>query len=46
MVIEVTFDHDALSDVLERMTEFLRGCGFMFNGELGIVDEDGREVEP
>ena len=29
------------SDILEKYTEFLRGCGFVFNGQVDIVsDED------
>jgi hypothetical protein len=34
------FEADYLYDVIERFEEFLRGCGFYFNGRLEIVDED------
>lgn len=27
-----------LTDVLERFTEFLRGCGYRFDGDVEIVD--------
>ena len=34
------FDTDYLYDVLDRTEEFLRGCGFYFNGRLEIVEEE------
>lgn len=43
--IAVSFDADALSEVLERFEEFLRGCGYCADGTLDFVDEDG-EVRP
>jgi rubrerythrin len=34
------FRTDYLPDVLENTELFLRGCGFYFEGQLDIVDED------
>lgn len=34
------FDTEYLFDVLERFEEFLKGCGYHFNGTLDFVDED------
>ena len=36
------FDTEYLFDVLERFEEFLRGCGYHFNGVLDFVEEDGQ----
>lgn len=33
------FNYDHIDSVLQGMTDFLRGCGFVFDGELQIVDE-------
>jgi hypothetical protein len=33
------FDSDYLYDVVERFEEFLRGCGYFFDGRLDIVNE-------
>jgi hypothetical protein len=39
--VTYTFHTDTLTGVLEKYTEFLRGCGFVFNGQVDIVsDED------
>ena len=32
--------HDGLEGVLEDITAFLRGCGFVIDGHLDIVKED------
>ncbi len=42
----VEFEADALQDVLERFTDFLRGSGYHFDGYLDIVpfDEDIPEM--
>lgn len=33
------FNYDHIDSVLQGMTNFLRGCGFVFDGELQIVDD-------
>ena len=33
------FREEELGEVIENFTEFLRGCGFYFEGELQIVDK-------
>jgi len=33
------FDSEYLYDVVERFEEFLRGCGYYFEGRLDIVNE-------
>lgn len=38
------FDTEYLFDVLERFEEFLRGCGYVFNGTLDFVQEDGQTM--
>lgn len=40
------FEADYLYDVIERFEEFLRGCGFYFNGRLEIVDEESDNLSP
>ncbi len=34
------FNKELLSDVLMRMQDFLKGCGYVFDGTLDIVPED------
>ena len=34
---------ESLPDVLEAFTSFLRGCGFYFEGEVAILEEDDYE---
>ena len=43
--IVCTFDAESLSDVLERVEEFLRGCGYSFDGVLDFVDEDETSID-
>ena len=38
------FEYEQLGDVLERIREFLLGCGYQINGEL-VVLEDEPEVQ-
>ena len=40
--LEVThiFEEETLDVVLRRTEDFLRGCGFIFDGHLGIIEED------
>ena len=41
--ITFKFEEEMLYDVLAQFKEFLRGCGYYFDGELEIVDP---EVNP
>lgn len=34
------FEAITLSDMLEHYSNFLKGCGFVFDGELDIVTEE------
>lgn len=36
----VEFEADSLSDILEQFQFFLKGCGFHFNGNIDINEED------
>jgi len=45
VVTKKEFDSDYLYDVIDRFEEFLRGCGFFFDGRLEIVDEKAVEHE-
>lgn len=44
-VITHEFNKVFLSDVVERMQDFLKGCGFVFDGTLDIVEEEQEIVE-
>lgn len=35
-----TFETPLLSEVLEQMEHFLRGCGFVFDGQLDVVSDN------
>jgi hypothetical protein len=37
------FNNIMLSDTLDNMQNFLKGCGFVFDGVLDIVNEDGEQ---
>jgi hypothetical protein len=37
------FNNIMLSDTLDNMQNFLKGCGFVFDGVLDIVDENGEQ---
>ena len=39
------FEYEQLGDVLERIREFLLGCGYQINGELVVVNEDDNVVQ-
>lgn len=39
-VITHEFNKVFLNDVVERMQDFLKGCGFIFDGTLDIVYEE------
>ena len=39
LVLSLNFDGVCLNEILPTLTQFLRGCGFSFNGELEIVDD-------
>ena len=39
-LVTVTTDAVSLSEILGTMEDFLRGCGFVFDGHLEIVEEE------
>lgn len=39
----VEFSAETWPDVVSEMTDFLRGCGYQFKGELQMVEEDESE---
>jgi hypothetical protein len=41
--ITYEFNNIMLSDTLDNMQNFLKGCGFVFDGVLDIVNEDGEQ---
>jgi len=40
----VEFEQDFLLHVLENMQLFLKGCGFIFDGTLDIINEETEEL--
>jgi hypothetical protein len=38
--INLTSDAVSLPDILGNFEDFLRGCGFVFDGHITIVDEE------
>jgi len=34
------FEGETLTDVLEEFESFLRGCGYFFNGQLDVVENE------
>lgn len=36
----VTSDAETLEDILTDFEDFLRGCGYVFDGHLDIIEED------
>ena len=43
--ISTSFHADTLNQVIERMQYFLKGSGFIFDGQLDIVSEDNSDLE-
>lgn len=43
--ITTSFHADSIDQVLEKMHYFLKGSGFIFNGQLDIVPEDNSDLE-
>jgi hypothetical protein len=43
--ISTSFHADTLDQVIERMQYFLKGSGFIFDGQLDIVSEDNSDLE-
>jgi hypothetical protein len=39
-IVNVTTDAVSLPEILATVEDFLRGCGFVFDGHLEIVEED------
>jgi hypothetical protein len=39
--VETTIDvHSSLSEVLEKFQDFLKGCGYVFEGDLTIIEDN------
>lgn len=38
--VEVEVDDVCLPEIIKAFEDFLRGCGFAFDGELDIVEDD------
>jgi hypothetical protein len=38
--VTFTFHADSLTQVLEKYQDFLKGCGFVFQGQLDIVPDE------
>lgn len=45
VITTVSTDAVTLPDILSSMEDFLRGCGFHFDGHITIVDEDFTDAE-
>lgn len=41
---EVQLEAETLDEVIENFEEFLRGCGYYFNGTLQIVPDEEQQV--
>jgi len=37
--VTMSFDRDCLTEIIPHFEEFLRGCGFSFQGHLEFVDD-------
>ena len=42
----MTIEAETWYDVVPRFKEFLLGCGFMFEGELEVVDYNVEDIVP
>ena len=42
---KIEFTADSLSHVLEQFEMFLRGCGYVFEGQIDIVDDFAKTTE-
>lgn len=43
--VTMEFDKEFLPDVLEQFEQFLRGCGYYFDGRLELVEDEPVEQE-
>lgn len=43
--IAVTFDADGLDEIIERVGEFLRGCGYVLDGYLDVMNDDETSID-
>jgi len=43
--ITVEFDKETLTEVIDQFQDFLRGCGYYFDGHLEIVTDEEAEVD-
>jgi hypothetical protein len=42
---KIEFEAESLSSILEQFEMFLRGCGYVFDGQLDIVDDFAETTE-
>jgi hypothetical protein len=42
---KIEFEAETLTDILEQFEMFLRGCGYVFDGQLDIVDDFAKNHE-
>lgn len=42
----VEFNADVLDDIVFEFEQFLRGCGFYFDGHLELVEEESYKEDP
>ena len=38
--IEMNFEEDCLPEILEKFEDFLKGCGFEFDGRVSITNDE------
>lgn len=38
--IEFTVEEQSLSEIIEVFEDFLRGCGFIIQGKLDVIEEE------
>jgi hypothetical protein len=43
--VTMEFDKEFLPDVIEQFEQFLRGCGYYFDGRLELVEDEPVEQE-
>lgn len=44
--VTMEFEKEFLSYVIEQFEQFLRGCGYYFDGHLEIVEEESYKEDP
>jgi len=46
VISEIATEHVSLTELLETFDYFLKGCSFIYNGEVDIVEYQEVEFEP